>query len=474
MRIRIVIGSLIALVAVAPSLGETPLSTAFTYQGQLKEGGVPLSDTADFQFTLWDAAGSGNPPVGGTQVGSLQAVNALPVTAGLFTVALNGNGAFGVNAFNGNARWIQIAVRSPAGAGVFTTLAPRQPLTATPYALYALNAPGGSSDRHSLDAVDGSPLDAVYVNNAGKVGIGTTTPNHQLRISGGAPWTSNFWTGSVELDNAAAIGWRSNAAGRRFGIGQTNSGLYFFHTASDPGTTGSPAVYDMFINDTGNVAIGTGATGTSKLDISASGEGAEILRFTTERPWVFRQIRTGPSAGLQLLSTVGQKAFEITAHDGSNVATFWADSTASKVGIGTTNPAAKLHVVGGAPITPSAGGAIQIGNSTGTNVAIDDDEIMARYNGAPTKLYINYDGDDVVFGGAIDIGYEIVTAEGTDVVCPPGKKVLGGGCEVSGGNQDIKRSYPANNGWHCDAGIDHDVGTTFYGLTAYAICARVK
>jgi len=130
-------------------------------------------------------------------------------------------------------------------------------------------------------------------------------------------------------------------------------------------------------------------------------------------------------------------------------------------------------------IASSAGGAIQIGNSTGTNVAIDDDEIMARYNGVPTKLYINYGDDnnaggDVVFGGAIDIGYEIVTTEGTDAICPAGKKVLGGGCAVFGGNQDIKHSYPANNGWHCDAGIDHDAGTTFYNLTSYAICARVK
>jgi hypothetical protein len=134
--------------------------------------------------------------------------------------------------------------------------------------------------------------------------------------------------------------------------------------------------------------------------------------------------------------------------------------------------------VGGTPVTPSAGGAIQVGNSTGTNVAIDDDEIMARYNGAPTKLYINYDGDDVVFGGAIDIGYEIVTEEGglagADALCPPGKKVLGGGCAVFGGNQDIKHSYPANNGWHCDAGIDHESGTTFFNVTSYAICARVK
>ena len=84
MRIRLVIGSWIALVVVAPSLGETPLTTAFTYQGQLKQGGAPLEGSADFEFTLWDAAGSGDPPTGGSQVGGVHAINAQQVAAGLW------------------------------------------------------------------------------------------------------------------------------------------------------------------------------------------------------------------------------------------------------------------------------------------------------------------------------------------------------------------------------------------------------
>lgn len=41
---------------------------------------------------------------------------------------------------------------------------------------------GGSGDGHSLDAVDGDPVDAVYVDTAGNVGIGTTSPRVKLSL----------------------------------------------------------------------------------------------------------------------------------------------------------------------------------------------------------------------------------------------------------------------------------------------------
>ncbi|CAG0935024.1 hypothetical protein TFLX_03848 [Thermoflexales bacterium] len=103
------------------------LGTAFTYQGQLKNASGPVTDTCDFQFGLWDAVTSG------TLIATdLNRAN-VSVTNGLFTTPID----FGVNAFEGNARWLEIAVRCPAGSGSFTTLTPRQPLTPAPYALYA-------------------------------------------------------------------------------------------------------------------------------------------------------------------------------------------------------------------------------------------------------------------------------------------------------------------------------------------------
>ena len=110
MRIRLVIGSLIALVAVAPTLGQTPLGTAFTYQGQLKENGAPMDGTAHLRFSLWDAPGNGSPPVGGGQIGASHLLANVPVANGLFTVLLNAGGQFGANAFNGEARWLQVEV----------------------------------------------------------------------------------------------------------------------------------------------------------------------------------------------------------------------------------------------------------------------------------------------------------------------------------------------------------------------------
>src|SRR5262245_7498786 len=120
----------------APQLA--PADTGFTYQGRLAGASGPLTAGCAFQFRLYDAA------AGGAQVGSTQVLNAVAVQDGLFTVTLNGANEFGASAFDGTARWLEVAVKCPSDP-TFTTLAPRQALTPAPYALYAASATNARS-----------------------------------------------------------------------------------------------------------------------------------------------------------------------------------------------------------------------------------------------------------------------------------------------------------------------------------------
>jgi hypothetical protein len=116
----------------------------------------------------------------------------------------------------------------------------------------------------------------LNVNSSGNVGIGTSTPDHRLTISGGPTWTSNSWAGAISLSHGSAIGWEGNSSGQRAGIGHTDGGLYFFRTASDPGATGSPANYDMYISDSGNVGIGTNPT-NARLQVDGGSNSTGVI-----------------------------------------------------------------------------------------------------------------------------------------------------------------------------------------------------
>ena len=47
------------------------VGTAFTYQGRLSDGSGPVNGTCDLVFRLYDEAGSGSPPTGGTLLGTV-------------------------------------------------------------------------------------------------------------------------------------------------------------------------------------------------------------------------------------------------------------------------------------------------------------------------------------------------------------------------------------------------------------------
>lgn len=183
--------------------------TAFTYQGRLNDSSNAASGNYDLQFKIYDAATAGN------VVGSPLTNAPTGATNGLFTVTLD----FGSGVFTGPARWLEIGVRTNGSAAAYSTLTPRQALTASPYAVFAgtsanvgsnsvvtsLNAlkdnvtlaagsnvtitPSGNTLTVAAAGAGGSGIWSVLNNNAyytaGGVGVGTSTPKGALQIASG-------------------------------------------------------------------------------------------------------------------------------------------------------------------------------------------------------------------------------------------------------------------------------------------------
>jgi len=135
-----------------------PMGTAFTYQGRLLDANDVANGLYDFEFELYDAPSDGN------QLGSTIDINDLDVIDGYFTVVLDFNEP---NAFNGEARWLEIGVRpgDSNDPNDFVVLSPRQEVTPTPYAIYAARA--GVDVPFSLTGSVGYPGAVFSVTNTG-------------------------------------------------------------------------------------------------------------------------------------------------------------------------------------------------------------------------------------------------------------------------------------------------------------------
>jgi hypothetical protein len=234
MKTRQLILATALLVPASAFLTAAPMGTAFTYQGKLAVGGIAATGLYDFSFAVFDAAS------GGAQKGLTLNTNAVGVTNGLFTVALD----FGA-VFDGNGRWLDISVKTN-GAGSFTALAPRQALTPAPYALYAPSAgTAGNANAVAAANITGTLAPSqlpggVLTNNATGVSLNGT-------FSGNAAGLSNLpsasLTGMLTVSSGTPAGvdhianggsaWDVALAGRYCCVANDTDGLRIYDI-SDP------------------------------------------------------------------------------------------------------------------------------------------------------------------------------------------------------------------------------------------------
>ncbi|MFN0135580.1 MAG: hypothetical protein ACKVS9_05610 [Phycisphaerae bacterium] len=309
-----------------------PLASSFTYQGKLKAAGSVVDGTADLQFTLFDD------PTVGNQVGVPVSVTNVTIVDGRFTTQLD----FGAAAFDGDARWLQIAVRSPAGSGVFQTLSPRQPLTATPYARHAVSAETAENGGVLTTVPNGTPgvmwtrspnnVD-VFLSGSTNAGLGFSSPVARLHVRAPAAFpaeTSRFEDVFGRSQLRLATPESAGRAELQAWNGQTNvAGPLIFNVAG------------------GNVGIGTNAP-SSLLDVAGSFESN-----------AFRLNGNGAAAGRILTSDASGNG----TWQAAPTATQWTTNgtnigyTAGNVGVGVTTPVNRLDVEGGLAVGSAFSGA---------------------------------------------------------------------------------------------------------------------
>jgi hypothetical protein len=162
-------------------------SSAFTYQGELRSGSAPVEGVFDLRFSLFEDAG------GQTAVASELCADNVQVSGGRFTVLLDFGSVFSL----GRPRFLEVRVRPDTGTGCgdasgFEVLTPRQPLTATPHASFALTS--GSATMLNGQAA------AFYTNAANLTG---TLADTRLSSNVGLRSATQTFTGANTFSSAA-------------------------------------------------------------------------------------------------------------------------------------------------------------------------------------------------------------------------------------------------------------------------------
>jgi hypothetical protein len=399
------------------------MGTAWTYQGRLIDANDTADGLYDFEFKLFDD------PCTGTQQGSTVDINDLDVIDGYFTVELDFGGD--PNIFNGDARWLETAVRpgDSNDPNAYTILAPRQELTPSPYASYAKTAGsvagginGSGTANYIAKFTDSNTIgDSAIYERSGNVAIGTTMiTGRKLGVLASHSYAGHFHNTYTGGGDAFAVYGKTDGTGGwdRFGLyglatggSQNNYGVYGI-AYGDEGlncgvygsASGQGSNYAAYLE--GNVMVHQG-----NLYIPSSGQRVGIgTVYPTEALTI--SSNSTSRTGIRLRNTSNAEQYNYNIHVRGSISPardgnleIWRNDTYGNpsqvgvviqpdgdVGIGTTTPGSKLQVAG--MVHSSSGGFKFPDGTTQTTAASGDGHSLDASDGSPTNVvYVNSIGN---------------------------------------------------------------------------------
>ena len=277
---------------------------------------------------------------------------------------------------------------------------------------------GGSSETPTLQSV----TDAGNT-TTNSIGIGTATPGYPLHIV-----TSNNST-VLGLDAGSAARFRfagNSTSGYTSTFNIDDTGLDIGHDSTARSLNLKTGNQDrLTILGAGNVGIGTTAP-AYKLDVNGDARIGNFLRFSSAGTY----LRDSGSGALVLASTSGYietgwgARFRVRAQSGSDTIMLYGGGDSyingGNLGIGTTTPAAKLHVDSGTDSismrlkTNNVLNYILLNNSTSANNYLQANNrtiaLSADENGVDGKVYLKTSNQNrVTVNGIGNVGIGTTT-----------------------------------------------------------------
>ena len=377
---------------------------------------------------------------------------------------------------------------------------------------------------YALHASDGEPLNAIYVDAVGHVGIGTTVPQNNMDVEGSAVIGAAYSGTSVAPVNGALIegnvGIGTNSPQNKLDvegsvvIGSTYSGTSIAPAngllvegsvgikTSNPTGVFQVGAKDFVVNNGGKVGIGVSNPSRSILEVYGGGDivsGLDVTFCNANRAYF--NVGTNLSqivVGDIFIDENGDILHVQEVNDGSDYLGLNANCTqggifdgnakihkysvvigSGNVGIGTFNPESALHVIGTIIVRQK----IQADNSNGLELATDEGRtrLFMRDNGnigigntAPTGLFqVSTNYVVVSRDGKVGIGttspLSALHVEGTIEVDQKIKANDNGGLELAT-DEGLTRLFIQDNG---NVGIGNTAPTGLFQVsTNYIVVSR--